>query len=181
MVKIVESSFNCNLLYGFMRLKSIQPEGYTSVSCATIAPIKCTVFLFSHSSTYLANKKETSSKTIKLRDIFFSNWNHTVACAGQQNPIVYFELYLLFSIIFFVPVFFSKTIFFFQNSNFFQKPSFFLPQKPQIFFINSGFFFTKTQVFFYQNSGFFYQNSGFFFTKTQVFFLPKLKVFSLKT
>ena len=29
MVKIVESSFNGNLLYGFMRLKSIQPEGYT--------------------------------------------------------------------------------------------------------------------------------------------------------
>ena len=71
MVKIVESSFNCNLLYGFMRLKSIQPEGYTSVSCATIAPIKCTVFLFSHASTYLANKKKTSSKTIKLRDIIF--------------------------------------------------------------------------------------------------------------
>ena len=55
MVKIVESSFNCNLLYEFMQLELIQPEGYKSQLCNYCADkIYCiSVFV------------ETSVKTMK--------------------------------------------------------------------------------------------------------------------
>ena len=55
MVKIVESSFNCNLLYEFMQLELIQPEGYTSQLCNYCADKMYCISVF----------VETSVKTMK--------------------------------------------------------------------------------------------------------------------
>ena len=55
MVKIVESSFNCNLLYEFMQLELIQPEGYTSQLCYYCADKMYCISVF----------VETSVKTMK--------------------------------------------------------------------------------------------------------------------
>ena len=76
MVKIVESSFNCNLLYEFMQLELIQPEGYTSQLCNYCADKMYCISVF----------VETSVKTMKPWIFcFFANWNHAWKCVIRRR------------------------------------------------------------------------------------------------